>query len=300
MSYTIQDFIPDFEHYLRFEKRYAANTCIAYVNDLLQLKDYLNEYYPNININEIKHTILRSWLISLKQQNLNETSIKRKISTLSSYFKFLIRNNIVVQNPCSLLPKRQTAQLLPLFLRESEATQMLALNKEEEDDFSTITNNLILEMFYTCGIRRGELINMKESDVEWSLKQIRILGKGNKERLIPIENILLEKIKNYIRLKNTFTESKCTYLFVLKTGKKMYDKYVYRIVKTYLSQVCTLKKKSPHILRHTFATHLLNNGAKIQAIKELLGHSSLSATQIYTHINIDNLKKIHKFSHPRA
>lgn len=287
-----------FNHYLRFEKRYAANTLTAYSTDLKQFQEYLESYYPKIELSAINHFQVRSWLADLKENNQTEKTINRKRSSISGYYKFLMRNGIISKNPCSLVHSLKTPERLPTFLKESE-TELLFEELSFGEGFRPSTDRLILEILYSCGLRRIELVNIAERDIEWSLMQIRIWGKGNKERLIPLGLAIIDHLKDYLALKAKlgFTSEK---LFCLENGKPIYEKYVYLTVKNYLKKVTTLHKKSPHIMRHTFATHLLNNGANIQAIKELLGHSSIAATQVYTHINIDELKKVHKLNHPRG
>lgn len=294
------EFIEDFRHYLRFEKRYSPHTLLAYIKDLQQFAVYLAENYPNIHtISAITHFQLRSWLASLKEeQGMNERSINRKMSSLNGYFKFLIRQGKLDKNPVRLLHAMRVPERLPQFLKEQE-TENLFGTIVFEDGFKGVTDRLILELLYISGMRRHELSSLKESDIEWEFRQIRILGKGNKERLLPVSSALLDELRDYISLKQNegFADK---HLLLLTSGQPLYDGYIYRIVRHYLKQVTSLKKKSPHVLRHTFATHLLNNGAGIQSIKELLGHSSIAATQIYTHINIDELKKVHKLNHPKG
>lgn len=298
MSMLFQQHISEFAHYLRFEKRYSALTLKAYLGDLEKFSEYLTLHYAEIPLSEITHLHLRSWLSDLKEQNQKESSINRKISSLSSYFKFLQRNGFVSKNPVSLLHNMRLPERLPQFLKTAE-TEFLFEELKFESNFRGETDRLLLELLYATGIRRAEIINLKESDIEWSLRQIRVWGKGNKERLVPVASSLLDSISSYIIAKRQ-EEIATANLLVLTDGKPLYEKYVYLTVKKYISQVSSITKKSPHIMRHTFATHLLNNGASIQAIKELLGHSSIAATQVYTHINIDELKKIHKLSHPRG
>lgn len=298
MCALFQQYFEDYKHHLRFEKRYSAHTLTAYLTDLEQFSKYISSIYPDTLLREVSHLHLRSWLAELKENGQTERSINRKISSISGYFKFLMRNSLVRKNPTSLLHSMRLPERLPSFLKENE-TENLLENISFGEGFASFTDRMILELLYSGGMRRIELINLKESDIEWSLRQMRVLGKGNKERLLPISEVMMDNIRAYIKAKeqeNLQSEN----LLVLSNGKKLYEQYVYRTVKKYLSQVTTLKKKSPHIMRHTFATHLLNNGASIQAIKELLGHASIAATQVYTHINIDELKKVHKLNHPRG
>jgi integrase/recombinase XerC len=293
-----QQYFEKFAHYLRFEKRYSAHTLTAYMTDLQQFASYVNDTFDHPTLATITHIHLRSWLATLKEANQKERSINRKISSLNNYYKFLLRNGWMKQNPLKLLHAMRLPERLPTFLKEQE-TEYLLEEISFGTDFKGFTDRIILELLYLTGMRRSELINLKESDIEWSLQQVRILGKGNKERLLPIDYQTIEQLRDYIaaKKKEGITSK---YLLVLKSGAQLYAGYVYRTVKHYLSKITTLKKKSPHILRHTFATHLLNKGANIQSIKELLGHAGIASTQIYTHINIEELKKVHKLNHPRG
>lgn len=291
--------ITDFLQYLRFEKRYAEHTRTAYETDLSQFKQYAKAQFDIDAVADISHFHIRSWLATFKDEGLAARSINRKLSGLNSFYKYLLRLGVVEKNPVKQLHALRLPDRLPMYLKEREMQNLL----EEitfEEGFKGATDRLICEMLYRLGIRRSELINIKENDIEWSLKQLRVLGKGNKERLVPLSSEMLNTFRAYIQEKKSLPVDDTHHLLVLETGRPLYESYVYRVVKHYLSQVTTLSKRSPHILRHTFATHLLNNGANIQAIKELLGHSSLAATQVYTHNNIDKLKEIHKLNHPRG
>ncbi|MDI9320287.1 MAG: tyrosine-type recombinase/integrase [Phycisphaerales bacterium] len=298
MGAVFGQYFDDFKHFLRFEKRYSPHTLTAYMADLGQFSDYLDQHYDDLSFSKINHFHLRGWLAELKENSQNERSINRKISSINGYYKYLLRKGLVEKNPTGLIHSLRLPERLPTFLKETE-TENLLEQVSFGNDFQACTDRLILELLYASGMRRSELIHLKEADIEWSLRQIRVLGKGNKERLLPMSEAILDQLRHYLSLKKEANIETAT-LLALPNGKALYERYVYARVKKYLSQVTTLKKKSPHILRHTFATHLLNNGASIQAIKELLGHSSIAATQVYTHINIDELKKIHKLNHPRG
>jgi integrase/recombinase XerC len=237
-------------------------------------------------------------VVQLKEEGLSARSLNRKISAVNGYYKFLMRKGLSTKNPASLLHAQRLPERLPSFLKKAEADQLLD-DITFEEGFSGATHRLILELLYATGMRRSELANLKESDIEWSLQQIRVMGKGGKERLLPVSNALLDSVRDYLAAKKEMGIQQPAVLS-LPDGKKPYEKYIYNVARKYLGMVTTLKKRSPHILRHTFATHLLNNGANIQAIKELLGHSSIAATQVYTHINIEELKKVHKFNHPKG
>lgn len=291
--------IDSFIHYLRFEKRYAVPTIKAYHTDLLQAVNYLKVHYEIEDPQGISPFHLRSWLAQRKESGESARTINRKISTLQSFFKQLLKEGVIYKNPAESMHSLRLPERLPSYLRETETVDLFQKPIFTEG-FEGHTERLMLELFYQVGLRRNELLTLKEANVEWSLKQLRILGKGNKERLIPIKVELLNLIQMYLQEKSLLPKADSLYLLVLPSGEPLYAMYVYRKVKLFLSQISTLQKRSPHILRHTFATHLLNNGANIQAIKDLLGHSSLAATQIYTHTNIEKLKEIHKLNHPRG
>ena len=291
--------LTEFIQYLRFEKRYSPHTLIAYQKDIEQFRDYLSKEFDLSDLKLITHFHVRGWLAGMKGDKQTARTINRKISSLNSYYKHLLKLGITEKNPVRQLHAQRLPERLPVYLKESESQHLLE-EVEFETGFKGFTDRLICELFYATGMRRNELQQLKEKDIEWSLNQIRILGKGNKERLVPVSTALLDAMRDYIAEKQKLEKYDDQYLLNLETGVQLYAGYIYRVVTKYLGQTTTLKKKSPHVLRHTFATHLLNNGANIQAIKDLLGHSSLAATQIYTHNNIDKLKEIHRQNHPRG
>ena len=295
----VDENVQDFIHYLKFEKRYSIHTVVAYENDLKQFEEYLGDQFQINSLLEVNHFHLRGWLATIREQKHSAVTVNRKISSLNACFKYYLRTGKISVNPLSRVHAMKKPERLPYFLKEKE-TGLLLEELQFGEGFKGATDRLICELLYTTGLRRAELLNLKENNIEWGLKQIRILGKGNKERLIPVSAAMLDTIRYYIIAKKQLEKYNCDYLLNLESGEPLYAGYIYRIVTLYLSAVTTLHKKSPHVLRHTFATHLLNNGANIQAIKDLLGHSSLAATQIYTHNNIDKLKEIHKLNHPRA
>ena len=296
----IEERITDFLQYLRFEKRYSPNTVLAYQNDLIQFKDFIATEFSLDDPQHITHFHIRSWLVTFKDNKKTAKTINRKSSGLSSFFKYMMRQGLLEKNPVRQLHAIRLPERLPSYLKESE-TEHLLEEQNYGEGFRGTTDRLIVELLYQTGMRRAELLQLKENDVEWSLKQLRILGKGNKERLVPIGPALLDDLKNYISLKKDIENADPNHLLILENGRPLYAAYVYRVVRQRLSATgSTLTKKSPHVLRHTFATQLLNNGANIQAIKDLLGHSSLAATQVYTHNNIDKLKEIHKLNHPKG
>lgn len=285
-----------FSEYLQYEKRSSSHTLLAYTHDLDQFFEYLDTTYQIKNISEINHLIIRSWIVSLMDQKISSRSVNRKITTLKSFYKYLLRQKTVTENPMLKIQSPKTSKRLPVFV-EREKMDVLLDNITFGDDFEGQRNKLIIEIFYATGIRLSELINIKHTDVDISNCQLKVLGKRNKERIIPFNDGLKEQIKRYEKSKSGMKED---YLFVNKNGKKLYPKFIYRLVNHYLSDVTTIDKKSPHVLRHTFATHMLNNGADLNAIKELLGHANLSATQVYTHNTVEKLKNIHKQAHPKA
>ncbi len=286
----------EFLEFIQFEKRFSSHTLVAYSNDLNQLIIYLKTAYEITDSSEVNHTIIRSWVVSLIEQKISPRTVNRKITTLKTFYKFLLRQNIVTENPMLKILSPKTSKRLPVFIEKDKMDALLD-DTVFGDDFEGQRNKLIIELFYATGIRLSELINLRQSNVDIYQCQIKVLGKRNKERIIPFSIILKEQIQQYLIAKANLNDE---FLFVNKNGKRLYEKFVYRVVNTYLSQITTVNKKSPHVLRHTFATHMLNNGADLNAIKELLGHANLSATQIYTHNTVEKLKNIHKQAHPKG
>lgn len=287
-----------FLNYIQYEKRFSKHTLLAYANDLEQFYNYLSSTYEINSITEINHSIIRSWMVSLVEQKkplISPRTINRKVTTLKTFYKYLLRQKLVIENPMLKIQAPKISKRLPVFVEKDNMNQLL--NGQFEDSFEGKRDKLIIELFYATGIRLSELINLKQKDVDLYACQLKVLGKRNKERIIPFNDALKEEIKAYLEAKKDLSNE---YLFIRVNGKKMYEKLVYELVKKYLSNVTSINKKSPHILRHTFATHMLNNGADINAIKELLGHSSLAATQVYTHNTVEKLKSIHKQAHPKA
>lgn len=291
--------ISDFIGYIQHEKRYSINTVQAYKRDLEQFFLYLSSNYDAHDIVSINHLQIRSWLASLKEDDLLSKSINRKISTLKSFYKYLLKKQVIRTSPMSKIISPKNAKRLPVFVNETNMDQLLN-QIEFPDDFEGRTERLIIELLYQTGMRRAELIGLTLDSVQLNQRIIKVLGKGNKERILPILPALAILIDAYIHERNQLTVIDHRFLLVLKNGKALYPKYVYNVVQKYLSITTTLDKRSPHVLRHTFATHLLNQGADLNAVKELLGHANLTATQIYTHNTIDKLKEIHKKAHPKA
>jgi integrase/recombinase XerC len=292
-------YVSTFLQYLKYEKRYSPLTSLAYEKNLRDFFAYLLTTYAIEDIKQIKHLHIRSWLASLKEAKQTATTINRKQSVLRSFFKYAQTQNWILTNPISTLRSLRTPERIPIFLKDEE-TEFLFEELSFGEGFKGFTDRLILELLYQTGMRRAELLALKEQQIEWSLHHVRVIGKGNKERLIPISKHLESQMQAYINEKKRLFENPNTSFFILENGQNLYAGYVYRLVKKHLSATTSLKKKSPHVMRHTFATQLLNNGANLQAIKDLLGHSSLASTQIYTHNHISKLKDIHKKNHPRG
>lgn len=289
-----------FLRYIAYEKRYSPHTLTSYQNDLTQFKNHLATTYQLEELQLADYTAIRSWIIHLSENKINPSSINRKIATLKSFYKFLLRTEVIAKNPTLRVKPLKTAQHTPTFVTEPLIHQLLD-QVTFSDDFEGIRDQLILELLYGTGIRLNELIQLKESDFDLFQQCITVTGKGNKQRIIPVHASLVELLKNYQCKKNIhFSDNLNPVLVVTNEGKQTYPMLIYRIVRKYLGLITLDEKRSPHVLRHTFATHLLNKGADINAIKELLGHASLASTQVYTHNSLDRLKEIFNQSHPKA
>lgn len=292
--------LQQFSDYLKYQKRYSQHTVISYQNDLISFFDFIEITYGAIDIAEIRQSMVRSWLAELKEKGMESRSISRKISTLKSFFKYQLKEEVITTSPMTAIVAPKLNKRLPQFV-EKDDVDTLFKAVEFPANWEGSTERLILQLFYNTGMRQAELVNLKESQVDFSKKVIKVLGKGNKERIIPVNTAVLAGLSEYLAAKRKeFEQPDTVYVLVNRKGVKLYPRYVYNVVNRYLSMVTTISKKSPHILRHTFATHLMNNGADLNAVKELLGHSSLAATQIYTHNTIEKLKDIHKKAHPKA
>jgi len=288
-----------FLNYLKNEKRFSLHTCVAYEADLCQYIDFLSTL--DINLQDATHRHIRAWIVKLLEQKQSTKTVNRKLSTLKTFYKFLTRNDYVQTNPMDKVLAPKQRKTLPVFVPESEMENLFEL-VEFPNDFEGSRDQAILELFYATGIRLSELISIKVKDIDFHEETVKVLGKRRKERIIPFSRKLRPVLKKYIseyeKMFGKFEQG--AFFFVTKKGDKLYPKLVYRTVGKYLDMVSTVEKRSPHILRHTFATHLLNNGADLMAIKELLGHSSLAATQVYTHTSIEKLKESYNQAHPRA
>ncbi len=293
--YPVQPFLD----YLKFEKRFSKHTIVAYQTDLSNFFDYLHSQYGELALKDISHIYIRSWLAGLKDDSMTAKTINRKISTLRSFFKYHVKRGDIVQTPMGKITAPKNEKRLPQFVAEKDIATLFSFI-EFGEDWSGKTNKLLLLLLYNTGIRLSEVINLKESMINDSAKTIKILGKGNKERLIPVHNDVMNEIQKYRKEKHNQGLDQNEFLLVDEKNAQLKPRKVYSIAKHYLSLVTTIDKRSPHIFRHSFATHLMNNGADLNAVKELLGHSSLAATQVYTHNTIDKLKNIHKNAHPKA
>jgi len=293
---TIQKFL----EYLQYEKRYSVNTIKSYENDLNQFKIYLKAIYAELGWGSVTHIHIRSWMVDLMDKKQSAKSINRKVSTLRSFFNFLRKQKMVSSNPTQKIIAPKIPKRLPSYILENQLEKLF--EEVPLADFEDIRNRLIIELIYSTGMRRSELINLKDNDIDFSNRMVKVLGKGNKERYIPLASKMLDKIKSWISLRNKYFEKAVMEngLFLTLKGKRLYPKALYNIVTVYLSTITTAEKKSPHILRHSFATHLMNKGADLNAVKELLGHSSLAATQVYTHNSIEKLKEVYKRAHPKS
>jgi integrase/recombinase XerC len=300
MPITQHQIIQVFLDYLKFQKRYSQHTIISYQNDLTNFFDFIDQQFGATVLPEIKPSFVRSWLAGLKEKQLQSKSINRKISSLKSFFKYQLKQGLLQTSPMATIYSAKVKKRLPQFVTENDISALLN-HVEFSDDWNGRTNRLIFELLYATGMRRAELINLKPTHIDSRNCSIKVLGKGNKERILPVSSELIQLLLQYKNDKeNNFEVPDEEILLVNEKGKKLYPKYIYNIVSKYLSQVTTISKKSPHVLRHTFATHLMNNGADINAVKELLGHSSLAATQIYTHNTIEKLKQVHNKAHPKG
>lgn len=286
--------------YLKFEKRYSAHTIRAYHDDLVQFFDFLEIELDLQDMTRVESGFVRSWLASMKDNNHSSGTINRKISTLRSFFKFLVRKGDILRSPMTNTVSPKMPRRLPMFVKEGEVREVFE-RVQFTEGFLGQTEQLVLRIFYETGIRSAELVGLKESHISPSYSTIKVLGKGNKERVIPVSKDLVDSLQAYMKEKRRlFAEADTEYLLVNSKGKHIYARWVYTVVHRALTGFTTIEKRSPHILRHSFATHLTNNGAPLNSVKELLGHSSLAATQVYTHNTMEKLKQIHKTAHPRG
>jgi integrase/recombinase XerC len=289
--------VESFIQYIRFEKRFSPHTVTAYSNDLAVFFDYQAKTYQASSMEEINHSMIRSWIVEMMEKKISPRSVNRKISSLKTYCKFLMRKGILKTNPMLKVLSPKTSKRLPVYVDKAKMESLFA-NVDFGYGHDALRDRTLMELFYATGMRLSELVNLKEGDIDFGNNTVKVLGKRNKERIVPLTGTVVKSLREYIQSKGHADRSRD--LFVMGDGKRIYHKMVYRIVKKYLSQVTTLDKKSPHVLRHTFATHMLDNGADINSIKDILGHANLSATQVYTHNTVEKLKQVYKQAHPRA
>jgi integrase/recombinase XerC len=298
------DYIKDYLNFLENNQRYSPHTIHSYSIDLYDFKAFIQNTF-DIDLINVKRIHINDWIMSLTESDLKASTINRKIVALSSFYNFLVNKNIISQNPANNISKPKIPKRIPQYVKSKDLNVDI-LNEDFENnaasDFEPMRNILIIEMLYQTGMRRSELVNLKNEDIDLYRKTIKVLGKRNKERYIPFTDDFKKLILNYLNIKSDFFANKQIddNFFLLKNGKKLYDKFVYRVVNSYLSDLNYISQKSPHILRHTFATHLLQEGADLNAIKELLGHSSLASTQIYAHSSIEHIKEVYLKAHPRS
>ena len=292
--------IEKFIDYLQIEKNYSSNTLSAYKKDLIEFKNFINENFDKYPIEHAEYRAIRLWIVKLVNKNLSNRSINRKVSSLKSFYKFLVKTDTISSSPLlAHSPLKQSKKIQVPFSKE-EINSLLD-SDSFKDDYRGVLQKTIITFFYFTGVRRIELINIKESDINIDSSTIRIMGKRSKERIIPMLPKLKKSIIDYLNLRSQeFNRQTLKYLFVSKSGSQLSEKYVYRTVNEYFKLVSPKVKKAPHVLRHSFATHLINEGADINSVKELLGHSSLSATQVYSHTSMERIKEVFKNSHPRA
>lgn len=288
-----------FVNYLKYEKRYSSHTVVAYNNDLDQFVHYCTEMVGDFNVIRINSKLVRSWIVHLMEQNLSARSVNRKVTTIKSFFKYLMKEQVVENNPVLNVTLPKVRKKLPNFVEENNLHHLLD-DGFFSNDFVGARDKLIVSLFYETGMRLAELMLLKESDFHRNENVVRVLGKRKKERVIPYPGEINNLIDLYVNQRNENIKCETNRLLVTEKGKPVYEKLIYRVVTNNLAKVTSLEKKSPHVLRHTYATHLLNKGADLNAVKELLGHSNLAATQIYTHTTFERLHEIYKQAHPRG
>lgn len=288
-----------FLDYLRYERNYSEKTVLAYGEDISQLREFAQEEIGDFNPAEVTPELIREWIVSLMDKGYASTSVNRKLSSLRSFYKFLLKKKVVLVDPLRKITGPKNKKPLPSFLKENEMNRLLD-DTDFGEGFEGRRDHLIIEMFYATGIRLSELIGLDDKDVDFSASLLKVTGKRNKQRLIPFGDELKEGMLEYVNVRNEQVLESGGAFFVRKNGERLYKNLVYNLVKRNLSKVVTLKKRSPHVLRHTFATTMLNHDAELGAIKELLGHESLATTEVYTHTTFEELKKVYNLAHPRA
>lgn len=291
--------IESFLDYLQYERNCSEKTVLAYGEDIKQLREFAQEEYGKFDPLEVEAELIREWIVSLMDRGYTSTSVNRKLSSLRTFYKYLLKQGEVVVDPLCRIKGPKNKKTLPVFLKESEMNRLL-----DETDFGKgfkgCRDRLVIEMFYATGMRLSELIGLDDKDVDFSASLLKVTGKRNKQRLIPFGDELRDLMLGYIDIRNETIPVRSEAFFIKEDGRRLYKNLVYNLVKRNLSKVATLKKKSPHVLRHTFATTMLNNEAELGAVKEILGHESITTTEVYTHATFEELKKVYKQAHPRA
>lgn len=293
------EFIQAFLEYLQYEKKYSKHTIKSYKTDLIDFRDFIENTYQS-NVNNLHYNQIRTFIVYLSQQDLSNRTINRKLSALKTFYKFLVKTEIIETNPLAKHKTLKTPKKISIPFSEKEILRVLEqFDTQQPLHFSLIRDKTIISLLYSTGIRREELIQLKIEDVNLSQNTIKVLGKRNKERIIPLLQTTKKELEEYL-LKRREVQSKNNYLFITDKGKKIYGTFVYRLINYYFSVVTTKVKKSPHIMRHAFATHLIDQGAEINAVKELLGHASLASTQVYVNTNLKKIKEMYNQAHPRS
>ena len=288
-----------FRDYLELEKKYSAHTINAYLNDIAFFEAFNKEYFEQDNIEKVNYSQIRNWIVSLVDQNISNVSVNRKMASLKAFYKFLLKTKQIEVNPMLKHKALKTPKIIQIPFSEKELSDLMS-QVGSPVGFEETRDKLIVDMFYTTGMRRAELIHLMMYNVDLTSNVIKVLGKRNKERIIPILPIVANQFRSYLDERDSVENiADADYFFISKKGLKLSESFVYRLINSYFSRVSEKVKKSPHVLRHTFATHLLNNGADLNSVKELLGHSSLASTQVYTHNSLAELKKVYGDAHPR-
>lgn len=285
--------------YLRYEKNYSSHTEVSYFTDLSQFVDFLQEKHPEVELLSVDSDIIRLWMVSLMNSKVSARSVNRKLSALKSFYRYLLRNNQVSANPAVKVVGPRMSKPIPVFVNDRDMENLL-MEVDVDADFITHRDNLILELFYVTGIRRAELIGIRDVDIDFYTRTVQVTGKRNKQRIIPLSEAMCNKLQMYMLARDQEVSRGSDALFVKDDGMPLYPMLLHKIVTEQLKAIPTLAKTSPHVLRHSFATSMLNNGADINAVKEILGHSSLAATEVYTHTSFEELKNIYNKAHPRA
>ena len=289
-----------FLNYIEQEKRYSPHTVLAYRTDLQYFVSFINDVYE-MKPEEVKHVHVRDYMVKLMEEGIGSNSIGRKLSSLRSYYKFMLRRKIILASPMAQVKAPKSPERLPVFVDEDKLDHLLDSGKFFDDTFPSVRDKVVIEILFGTGMRLSELLGMKDQDIDFYEETVRVLGKRRKERIIPVTKLLVNQLKEYLKLKSLQNfHNKRDDLIVTDKGTPVYPTFIYKLVKSYLTYISTQDKKSPHVLRHSYATSLLNRGADLNAIKELLGHASLAATQVYTHNSIERLKSIYKQAHPKA